>query len=76
MQITERAGLTERTFFRYFVDKREILFWGQAMLQELCANTIANMPDTATPINMVNELVNVLPSEQVWPSNVSTCPPM
>jgi AcrR family transcriptional regulator len=25
-QITERAGLTTRTFFRYFADKREVLF--------------------------------------------------
>jgi len=25
-QITERAGLTTRTFFRHFVDKREVLF--------------------------------------------------
>jgi len=34
-EIAERAGLTERTFFRYFADKREVLFWGQAMLQEM-----------------------------------------
>lgn len=52
-QIAERAGLTECTFFRYFADKREVLFWGQAMLQELVVNTIANMPDTASPIDMV-----------------------
>ena len=27
--IARRAGLTERTFFRYFADKREVLFSGQ-----------------------------------------------
>lgn len=27
-QITARAGLTTRTFFRYFVDKREVIFGG------------------------------------------------
>jgi len=27
-QIAERAGLTERTFFRHFADKREVLFQG------------------------------------------------
>lgn len=52
-EIAERAGLTERTFFRYFADKREVLFWGQAMLQEMSVNAIASMPDTAAPINMV-----------------------
>jgi AcrR family transcriptional regulator len=25
-EIAERAGLTERTFFRHFADKREVLF--------------------------------------------------
>jgi len=29
-EIAERAGLTARTFFRYFADKREVLFGGSA----------------------------------------------
>ena len=29
-EIAERAGLTERTFFRHFADKREVLFGGRA----------------------------------------------
>ena len=28
-EIAERAGLTERTFFRHFADKREVLFCGR-----------------------------------------------
>ena len=44
-QIAEQAGLTERTFFRYFVDKREVLFWGQTILQELVINAIASQPE-------------------------------
>ena len=49
-QIAERAGLTERTFFRHFADKREILFAGGAELQELVVNAVAAAPDSATPL--------------------------
>ena len=52
-EIAERAGLTERTFFRYFADKREVLFWGQDMLREIYVSTIADAPDSAAPIDAV-----------------------
>jgi AcrR family transcriptional regulator len=52
-EIAERAGLTERTFFRYFVDKREVLFGGQTMLEEIYASAIANAPASAAPIDVV-----------------------
>ena len=31
--IARAAGLTKRTFFRYFADKREVLFAGSDVLQ-------------------------------------------
>jgi AcrR family transcriptional regulator len=49
-QIAERAGLTERTFFRHFADKREILFAGGAELQELVVGAVASTPDFAAPL--------------------------
>jgi AcrR family transcriptional regulator len=49
-EIAESAGLTERTFFRHFADKREVLFSGSAALQELLAERVAGAPDAATPI--------------------------
>jgi AcrR family transcriptional regulator len=52
-EIAARAGVTERTFFRHFADKREVLFAGAAMLQELLANAVAGAPDSAPPIDAV-----------------------
>jgi AcrR family transcriptional regulator len=52
-EIAKRAGLTERTFFRHFADKREVLFWGAGALQELLVGTVASTPDSAAPIAAV-----------------------
>ena len=52
-EIAERAGLTERTFFRYFTDKREVLFWGQSALTELVTTQIADADVSASPIDAV-----------------------
>ena len=52
-EIAARAGLTERTFFRHFADKREVLFGGAGALQELLVSTVASAPDSAAPIDAV-----------------------
>jgi AcrR family transcriptional regulator len=52
-EIAARAGLTERTFFRHYTDKREVLFWGAGALQELLVNAVANAPAATTPIDAV-----------------------
>ena len=39
-QIAGRVGVTERTFFRHFSDKREVLFDGEALLSEALTRTI------------------------------------
>jgi AcrR family transcriptional regulator len=52
-EIAERAGLTERTFFRYFADKREVLFWGQGALVEMLVNLVGGAPDSAAPLDAV-----------------------
>src|SRR3954453_21325266 len=52
-EIASRAGLTERTFFRHFADKREVLFGASSELQELMVGAVAGAPDTATPIAAV-----------------------
>src|SRR6202040_1555977 len=52
-EIAKRAGLTERTVFRHFADKREALFWGAGALPELLVSTVASAPDAAPPIDAV-----------------------
>jgi AcrR family transcriptional regulator len=52
-EIAAAAGLTERTFFRYFADKREVLFFGAGMLRELLVGAIADAPPTMAPIDAV-----------------------
>jgi AcrR family transcriptional regulator len=52
-EIAARAGLTERTFFRHFADKREVLFSGANTLQELLVSNVAVAPDSIAPIDAV-----------------------
>jgi AcrR family transcriptional regulator len=51
--IAARAGLTERTFFRYFTDKREVLFSGSADLEKLIVETIGDAPKAMAPLDAV-----------------------
>jgi AcrR family transcriptional regulator len=52
-EIAKRAGLAERTFFRYFADKREVLFAGAGSLQELLVATLADTPVATAPLDAV-----------------------
>ena len=50
-EIAARAGLTERTFFRHFADKREVLFSGMERLRDLLARAVADAPASATAMD-------------------------
>jgi AcrR family transcriptional regulator len=52
-QIAARAGLTERTFFRHFADKREVLFGGSALLKERILSGVAGAPEEDGPLDAV-----------------------
>jgi AcrR family transcriptional regulator len=51
--IAERAGLTERTFFRYFTDKREVLFSGSLELEAAIVERVTTAPKDASPLDVV-----------------------
>lgn len=53
--IAARAGVTERTFFRYFADKREVLFSGGEELQERVVAAIEAAPADRAPYDVVVE---------------------
>jgi AcrR family transcriptional regulator len=52
-EIARRAGLTERTFFRHFADKREVLFYGSGMLRDGLVKGIEDAPAGLPPIDAV-----------------------
>ncbi|MCD0445410.1 TetR/AcrR family transcriptional regulator [Glycomyces sp. A-F 0318] len=52
-EIAGRAGLTERTFYRHFADKREVLFPDANPLGAFFAEAIADAPDAAVPLDVV-----------------------
>ncbi len=52
-EIAERASLTERTFFRHFADKREVLFAGSNNLRDLLVTAVAGAPSSAAPLEAV-----------------------
>jgi len=52
-EIAARAGVTERTFFRHFTDKREVLFGGSGLLRERIVSGVAGAPAGHTPLEAV-----------------------
>ena len=52
-EIAARAGVTERTFFRHFPDKREVLFDGEAAFHAALSAAIAQAPETLGPMEVL-----------------------
>ena len=52
-QIAARAGLTTRTFFRHFADKREVLFAYQAELPAVVRHVMADAPPSSTALEVI-----------------------
>ncbi|MBR7827228.1 TetR family transcriptional regulator [Actinospica sp. MGRD01-02] len=67
IDIAQRAGLGKTTFFRYFQDKREVLF-GRGAVNELITNAIAAAPDDATPLEAVAHALDAVGREVFTPA--------
>ena len=52
-EIAARAGVTERTFFRHFADKREVLSSGSDDLRGVLVQRILHVPNVVKPLQVV-----------------------
>jgi AcrR family transcriptional regulator len=51
--IADRAGVTKRTFFRYFSDKREVLFGGSDRFRQAFTDALATVPEQIAALDAV-----------------------
>jgi AcrR family transcriptional regulator len=61
--VAERAGLTERTFFRHFADKREVLFGNEDALGERLVEAVGAAGDGRTVREAIMAGLNAVASE-------------
>jgi AcrR family transcriptional regulator len=58
--IAKRAGLTERTFFRHYADKREVLFGGAGALHDELLRALDEVSPELPPIEAVRIAVETI----------------
>ncbi|MEY9846319.1 AcrR family transcriptional regulator [Streptacidiphilus sp. BW17] len=54
-EIADRAGLTKRTFFNHFADKREVLFAGAQAFEDSVVAHLADPDDDLAPIDAATQ---------------------
>ena len=59
--IAESVGLTERTFFRHFADKREVIFAGNEVLEQAFVDGVAAAPPDASPLDLIASALAAAP---------------
>jgi AcrR family transcriptional regulator len=57
-EVAQAAGLTERTFFRHFSDKREVLFYGQDQFLQAFTDGVEAAPPDASPLDVIASMLN------------------
>jgi len=67
-EIAQSVGLSERTFFRHFSDKREVLFYGQEQFLQAFTDGMDAAPPGAAPLEVVasalREAASFFPDER------------
>ena len=67
VEIAARARVTTRTFFRYFADKREVLFAGSDDLRAALIGKVLQVPDGAGPLQVVTGALAEFDWESIAP---------
>ena len=57
-EIAQSVGLTERTFFRHFSDKREVLFYGQEQFLQAFVDGVEAAPPDASPLELIGSALH------------------
>ncbi|MFD7119813.1 TetR family transcriptional regulator [Streptomyces sp. NPDC059922] len=58
--IAQAVGLTERTFFRHFTDKREVLLGGQELMERAFLDGVAAAAPDASPLEIVESALSAV----------------
>ena len=59
-EIAAEAGVTERTFFRHFPDKREVLFGNQDTMRAAVARAVADVPGAPAPLALLAQAFHAM----------------
>lgn len=60
-QVAVRAGVTERTYFRHFPDKREVIFDGEPALRSLLTGAVVDAPDAPPMAVLRHAFLSLVP---------------
>jgi AcrR family transcriptional regulator len=66
-EIAARVGVTTRTFFRHFTDKRDVLFAGAEDLQALLAEWIVQAPSDLAPLDAIASALAAIGTDSMVP---------
>ena len=59
-EIAAQAGVTERTYFRHFSDKREVLFHGERRLTDWVTDALTSIPADVPPWTTMRRTVELI----------------
>jgi AcrR family transcriptional regulator len=66
-EIAARVGVTTRTFFRHFADKRDVLFAGAGDLEAVLSERIVEAPNDLAPLDAITAALATIGTDSMAP---------